>query len=271
MVSKSPTQPLTIISASRRTDIPAFHGKYFLKAVKNGWIEVPNPFNNKKYKVSLRPEDVGAIVFWSRNYRPFLQILHKIRNIYQDKFLFHFTITGYLGKAKTILEPKVPELEESLKCIKKLAKEFGKEKIFWRYDPVIFSNLTDFQERLVRFEAIINRVRPYVARCYFSYIDIYNKVKRRLERIDELRLMDPNSDVLINFARELKQIADTYELPIFTCCEESIRPYTDIEKGHCIDADYLSHLFSEVKFTKKINPTRSGCGCYDSRDIGAYN
>ncbi|MCF7885113.1 MAG: DUF1848 domain-containing protein, partial [Candidatus Marinimicrobia bacterium] len=250
----------TIISASRRTDIPAFHGISFLKAIQKEQIKVPNPFNGKLYKVSLAPEDVGAFVFWSRNYTPFIPVLEKIREKYQNRFLFHFTITGYQRQSKYILEPNCPSLQQSINSIKILANKFGPEKIFWRFDPIIFSNFTPREERLHSFENLVSELNPFVARCYFSYVDIYKKVTNRLNQdTSSLILEHPEDELLIKFARKLKHTAQHFNLPLFTCCEDTVASEAGIEKGHCIDAPYLSKLYPDIKFTKKINPTRAGC------------
>ena len=269
-VSKNHSQQ--IISASRRSDIPAFEGDRFLQAVEQGEIFVPNPFNSKKYRVSLKPEDVSAIVFWSRNYEPFLQVLDKIRDKYGDRFLFHFTINGYQGRSKGLLEPDAPDLVRSIDCVKILAERFNSKKIFWRFDPVIFSNLNSHQERLQTFEKIAIEINKYVARCYFSFIDIYRKVKRRLRSIEHtLVLKNPARNELIDFARGMDRIAEKHDLPLFGCCEDFVLSETKIKKAHCIDAKYLSELYPETDFTGQIKPTREGCGCYTSRDIGEYN
>ena len=141
----------------------------------------------------------------------------------------------------------------------------------WRFDPIVFSNYTDFQERLARFDEMAEKLRPYVSRCYFSFVDIYRKVERRLSGVKTLELYQPEIAELVNFSQELKQLADKYELPLLTCCEEDIGAKAGIKKGHCIDAPYLAGLYPGIKFTDKIKPTRPGCGCYDSKDIGTYD
>ena len=48
-----------IVSASRRTDIPAFHAEWFMERVRAGFADVPNPFNaRQRLHVDLRPETV---------------------------------------------------------------------------------------------------------------------------------------------------------------------------------------------------------------------
>ncbi|MCF7740480.1 MAG: DUF1848 domain-containing protein [Candidatus Marinimicrobia bacterium] len=261
-----------IISASRRTDLPAFHGRDFLAAVRSGFVDVPNPFSGKNYRVSLAPADVAAIVFWSRNYEPFFPILDKIREKYQDRFVFHFTITGYENEAKQILEPRVPDTKKSIQTLQRLAEKYGSEKIFWRFDPIIFSNLTPPKERLRKFSALCAEISGFVNRCYFSFIDLYKKVERRLERYQEaLKLDNPKKSGLYEFSDQLQKIARQHQLPLFSCCEEKIVENTGITQGHCVDAPYLSKLFPSINFSQKVKPTRKDCGCYSSRDIGQYD
>ncbi len=46
-----------IISASRRTDIPAFYAEWFMQRIRAGYCTVPNPFNrNQVSTISLAPE-----------------------------------------------------------------------------------------------------------------------------------------------------------------------------------------------------------------------
>ncbi|MEJ2636797.1 MAG: DUF1848 family protein [Calditrichia bacterium] len=79
-----------VISASRRTDIPAFYLKWFMEQIGRGYIDIPNPFNRKQVKrTGLTPREVAWIVFWSRNYSVFL----KNQDFFDYyRLIFHFTI-----------------------------------------------------------------------------------------------------------------------------------------------------------------------------------
>ena len=70
-----------IISVSRRTDIPAFYGDWFMRRLEEGFAGVVNPFDGRKYIVSLKPEDVVCFVFWSKNFSPFLENLEAIEDM----------------------------------------------------------------------------------------------------------------------------------------------------------------------------------------------
>lgn len=263
-----------IISASRRTDIPAFQGKWFLNQVKQGFAEVKNPFSNKYYKVSLKPQEVGAIVFWSKDYRPFLTILDEIDSVYNKHFLFHFTITGYSDSMRKILEPNVPPHSISLVTAELLAKKYGAEKLLWRFDPIIFSSSTPPDERLKTFSKLAKSLKNITKRCYISFVDLYPKVERRLSQIVSskgIELIKPTINEQVELAKNLRDIASGYGIQLFTCCEDTVSKLAIIPKGHCIDAELLQKLFPETKFTRTIHPTRKECGCYESKDIGTYN
>ena len=50
-----------MISASVRTDIPAFYGEWFLNRLRAGYCRYVNPYNTAQQpRVSLLPEDVES-------------------------------------------------------------------------------------------------------------------------------------------------------------------------------------------------------------------
>ncbi|MCK4297349.1 MAG: DUF1848 family protein, partial [Candidatus Marinimicrobia bacterium] len=252
-----------IISASRRTDIPAFYGEWFFEQVKQGFAKVRNPFSGKYSEISLELQDVGAIVFWSKNYLPFLPILDKIDSIYEKRFVFHFTITGFSAEVQKILEPFVPHSSISIKTAKILAERYDADKVLWRFDPIIFSNLSLFEERLETFSKLADSLEGFTRRCYISFIDLYGKVKMKLDNITnsgKMNFIKPAINEQVEFAKRVKEIALEHGIQVFTCCEDTIGRMADIPKGHCIDAVLLSKLFPEIQFTDTIHPTRKECG-----------
>ncbi len=263
-----------IISASRRCDLPAFQGEWFLQCVKDGFVEVRNPFSQRIQAVSLRPEEVSAIVFWSKNFAPFLPVLEQIAPLYQSRFLFHFTINGYSGAAKTLLEPNIPEHGHVLGTARYLSREFGADKVLWRFDPIVFSNLTPAEERLDAFHKLTEQLAGLTNRCYVSFVDIYGKVRRQFHKLEvrgQIRFDQPEREQQIDFLENLKSLAIAAGIRLFTCCEDEIGQAAGISKGHCIDTELLRQLFPEEEFPQKIHPTRKQCGCHLSSDIGAYH
>ncbi|HQM36614.1 MAG TPA: DUF1848 domain-containing protein [Candidatus Marinimicrobia bacterium] len=262
-----------ILSVSRRSDIPAFYGEWFLQKVREGSVTLSSPFSRRIQVVSLRPEDVSAIVFWSKNYQPFWPILKQIKPLYSGRFLFHLTINGFRSSAKILLEPGAPDTEKALKTAHLLCDEYSPEKILWRFDPIIFSNLTPPEERLEAFSKLAEQLRGLTQRCYVSFVDLYGKVKRRFSAIEasgKIQFDKPELPEQVAFLESLKPIATTAGIQLFTCCEDAVGAAADLPKGHCIDAELLKRIFPDEEFPTQVRPTRPQCGCYISRDIGAY-
>lgn len=269
-----PLHPAQIISASRREDIPAFQGDWLLRQIHTGYADVPNPFSKKTYRVSLKSDDVGAIVFWSKNYSPFFPTLEKINSLYDHRFLFHFTINGFQGRAKELFEPHIPDWQTAVQCAAILSSRYGQATVLWRFDPIIFSSVTPAAERLAAFAALAGNLEGVVRRCYISFVDLYGKVRRRFARVTaehQIAFQTPHFEEQVDFANRLKQIAARHDIGLFTCCENDIADAVGISRGHCIDVNLLQRLYPEIDFTTAIRPTRRECGCYSSRDIGTYN
>jgi hypothetical protein len=90
-----------IISASRRTDIPAFYAEWFMNRIREGYLCVRNPFNaHQVRRVDLSPESVEAIVFWTKDLRPMTIHLDELDER-GYRYYFQFTLTGY----PEVLEP----------------------------------------------------------------------------------------------------------------------------------------------------------------------
>lgn len=203
-----------------------------------------------------------------------MPILPAVEDIYHRRFLFHFTINGFEGDAKSILEPRVPATATAIDTVQKLAEHYGPETVLWRFDPIVFTNLTPPAEREAAFERLARALRHQVRRCYISFIDLYGKVWHRLQKPEvaaRLQLQKPHSTAMLTFVEHLKIIAADNDIQLFTCCENWVAEATGIARGHCIDALLLQALYPETKFSDKLNPTRPECGCYASIDIGTYN
>ncbi|RJS73621.1 MAG: DUF1848 domain-containing protein [Candidatus Syntrophoarchaeum sp. WYZ-LMO15] len=258
-----------IISASRRTDIPAFYGDWFMKRLEEGFAGYINPFGGQKYIVSLRPDDVTCFVFWSKNFRPFIEKLEDMERM-GYRFYFNFTITGL----PRVFEPRVISKDAAIDTLKELSTIWSPEHINWRYDPIIISEITDYDFHIENFKDIASRLEGYVRRCYFSYAVWYGKVRRRFEKLEEdcgISVFDPDKRLKIKLADELARIADCYGIDLFTCCGDYLVS-SRIRKAHCIDGEIIKELFyREGGFVYRIKPTRDGCGCAESTDIGAYD
>lgn len=257
-----------IISVSRRTDIPAFYSEWFRKRVEVGFAGYVNPFGGQKYLVSLKPEDVLAFVFWSRNFEPFLDTLRSLDDR-GYKFYFNFTITGL----PNVFEPNVKPLDDLIRTCKELAARYSPKHINWRYDPIVISDLTPFDYHVERFADIASALEGAVERCYFSFAIFYDKVKKnltRLRREADISTFDPGTAEKSELVARLAAVAAEYGIGLYTCCGDYL--ITDnIHKASCVDANIIGELFYGGELNVPGKPTRKECGCSASVDIGAYD
>jgi len=257
-----------IISVSRRTDIPAFYADWFMNRLKEGFAGYVNPFGGQKYIVPLKPEDVICFVFWSKNYKPFIEKLKTIENM-GYKFYFNYTITGL----PNIFECNLVKNGIAIKALKDLSNTYSPKHINWRYDPIIISDITDYDFHIKNFENLASELEGYVERCYFSYAIQYGKVQRNFEKFQtekSIKIVDPDTNFRIKLANELADIADRHGIKMLTCCGDNLLSQK-IGKAHCVDGKIIEELFYKNGFKHGEKPTRKECGCTDSADIGTYD
>ncbi len=256
-----------IISASRRTDIPAFYGDWFTGRLKEGFAGVVNPFGGQKYFVSLKNEDVVCFVFWSKDFTPFLENLKIIENL-GYKFYFNYTVTGL----PSVFEHNVDK-KTAIKTLKELSKTYSPHHINWRFDPIVISSICDRDFYIKAFEELASEFEGFVERCYFSFVTEYNKVKRNFEELEKakhLAITDVSEDFKIDLANELSDIAERYGIEMFSCCGDYLVG-GKIKKAHCIDGAIIEELFYPEGLLYNEKPTRNQCGCSESTDIGTYD
>jgi hypothetical protein len=170
-----------IISASRRTDIPAFYSEWFMRRIRAGFCTVANPVRKDQVShVSLRPEDVDVIVFWTRNPAPLIKHLRELDER-GHRYYFQYTIMDN----PRALDPSCPTAEESLKTARALADRIGMEKVIWRYDPIVFANRLDADFHRKTYEHIARAMRGHTQRSVISIVDIYRKIEKRLDALAE--------------------------------------------------------------------------------------
>jgi hypothetical protein len=257
-----------IISASRRTDIPAFYSKWFINRIRAGWCQVPNPLNYHQLSyISLRPEDVEAIVFWSKNPSPMLIYLDEL-----DSMGFHYYFQFTLNAYDHLLEPEVPPISERIKTFKYLSGRLGKQRIIWRYDPILISNLTPPNFHLEKFSIIAQLLKGYNNRVMISFADYYLKTIRRLNSLEEdgyiFEKDASNSDYAWNLMKDISSIAQANDMDIYTCAEERDFSKAGVPPGRCIDGELINKLWSLHIDNKKDPTQRESCLCVISKDIG---
>ena len=171
-----------IISASRRTDIPAFYAEWMVRRLKEGYCTVANPFNrNQVTRISLKPEDVDAIVFWTRNPRPLMPYLDELDSR-GYRYYFQFTILGYPRE----IDPKSPAAETAVTTFRELTERLGPRRVIWRYDPIVFTGITPPAFHQENFGRLAEALSGYTRRVVVSIVDMYRKIEKRLKEMVKL-------------------------------------------------------------------------------------
>lgn len=258
-----------IISASRRTDIPAFYAKWFLNRIQEGYCTVPNPFNHHQVSVvSLKPKDVDAIVFWTRNPRPLLPYLGELE---ARGFQYYFQYTIVNNPA--LIDRKSPALTSSLEILKALSNMIGPDKIIWRYDPIVFSNITGLEFHRKNYGLIAQALKGYTKRSVISIVDVYKKAGKRISEMSKqgVKLKTPDTQAIADLMTFLVFAAHANGMEIYSCAEDiDLQPY-GVRPGKCVDDEYIKKTFGLDVVQKKDPAQREACGCVISRDIGTYD
>lgn len=259
-----------IISASRRTDIPAFYSDWFMRRVHEGFCVTVNPYNRKQTAmVSLRPDDVEAIVFWTKNAAPMLDKLDIIESKGLN-FYFQYTLNDY----PEWFEPRLPALPDRIETFRKLALMIGPEKVIWRYDPIIISSLTDYQYQRKAFRRLAGELAGSTQRVVISIVDMYRQAKTKFKQLAKQGCMlysDYECPEFEQMVREMVASAQTRGMEIVSCAEPIDLSQYGVGAGCCIDAALIKRMFSlEIPNDKDTNQ-RGKCGCIKSKDIGFYD
>lgn len=261
----------TIISVSRRTDIPAYYADWFRSRLDKGYVYYKNPFSNSPVFADLSPDKVKAFVFWSRNPYPLFKYLDYIDEKYSRHHYMHFTINGLPEE----LERRNPKVDYAISSMEFLAKRYGDEYAQWRFDPIVLSTVSNFDYLLNRFSEIATKLNGMTKRCYFSFVDLYDKTKLNFKKLSlstEIEFYKPSLEERISFTKEIDLIAEQNGITLYACAEdELLNAVPRIVKAKCVDSDIIHKICSEEKNDYKAEPSRLGCGCIESKDIGYYD
>lgn len=250
-----------VISASRRTDIPAFYSKWFIDKVRKGFCKVANPYNPSQIKeVSLKPEDVAAVVFWTRHARPIRPFLGELDEMGLN-YYFLYTITGYPRS----FEPGLPSQEECIDDLLALGDSIGPEKVVWRYDPVITNSELHADFHIHNFERLAHLLSAGTKNVIITFVKRYRHIAAGLEAAGSGHLSLHERHVL---ERRFQAIASEAGIEIKRCGKRD--SFTTASEGKCIDEKLLKRLFGLELSPKKDPGQPEECRCIRSVDIGRY-
>lgn len=266
---KKGVRPL-IISASRRTDIPAFYSEWFMNRIHAGYCTTVNPYNRKQISyVSLKPPDVDVIVFWTKNPEPLMKHLKDLDDR-GYRYYFQYTLTGY---PRTI-EPNLPGINKEIETFKKLADLIGPARVIWRYDPIIISNATGMDYHKKQIDYIARELEGNTERLVVSIVDEYRKAKTNFNRLESQSIFIKRETTELDIEELIDYIvalARNRKMEAFSCAEVlNLTPF-GLMPGKCIDDCYIQKVFGINVISEKDKSQRLECGCVISKDIGAYD
>ena len=286
-----------IVSASRSTDIPAFYPDWFLERLRAGYVKWVNPFNGVPLYVGFRR--MRCLVFWSKNPAPLLASLDELDTLCPN-YYFQFTLNDYEDEK---IEPNVPPLERRIETFRHLAGRVGRDRVIWRFDPLVLTDELSVQDLLEKVERLGDRIAPHTSRLVFSFIDInaYRKVGGNLKD-GGIRAREFTADEMCAVAQRIGVLAKGWKIAAATCGEIADLDRYGIEHNRCIDDRLLVKCFShdrelmefigydpqgelfdtrsdaEREASERIRHARlkdkgqrKACGCILSKDIGEYD
>lgn len=248
-----------IISASRRTDIPAFYSEWFMNRLKEGYVLIPNPRNpNRLGRVELTPENVDCIAFWTKNPAA---ILHRLPELAAMGYAYYiqFTLTPY----SAAIEPNLPPKADLLRTFIQMSQQIGAVRSVWRYDPIIVDDKQRVKWHIKRFSEICGYLCTHTERCILSFVDPYKNLNGKYRALTQ--------DETVEIAAGFSQIANKCGIALYTCAEEIDLAQYGIGHSSCVDRDLIEKITGRRMTAKKDANQRAACCCIESVDIGVYD
>ncbi len=261
-----------IISASRRTDIPAFYSEWLMNRIRAGSCRIINPFypEQKTHPVDLSPEAVECIVFWTRNPAPLMQHLHEL-DARSYVYYFLYTILGY----PAIFDPASPNRDEAVQAFQRLSRRIGPERVRWRYDPIVLTDQTPVDWHQKQIAAIAAALQGYTTQMIFSFVVDYRHAQARYQSLRNAGIEFVSHDdaqvqqqILVEW---IGQTMPDFGMEARICSDRHYENVVGIHKAHCIDRALINQLTSQGRRDRKDPAQRVDCGCCVSRDIGAHD
>lgn len=252
-----------IISASRRTDISTYYSEWFFNRLREGYVLVRNPMNARQIsRISLSPEAVDGIVFWTKNPVPMLSRLGELEPY---PYYFQFTLTAY-GRD---VEPNLPGKNGVLiPAFQELSRMAGRERVVWRYDPIFLSDRYTVEYHCRYFRVLAAKLGEYTEKCTVSFLDFYRSTARNMR---SLHIREMTAAQQREMMERFSEIAGEYGLYIDTCSEAISLEDLGVSHASCVDRERLERIGGYRLNVGRDRNQRKECGCAASVDIGAYD
>jgi len=253
-----------LVSASRRTDIPAFYSQWFLNRLKAGEVMIRNPFNaHQVSRVRISRQTVDFIVFWTKDPASMMERSAELDS-YEIPYYYQFTVNPY-GKD---LEPNLPALKTRVEIFRALSGMLGKQRVIWRYDPIIITDKMDIEYHKTQFSRLAESFEGYTRRCVISFLHLYAKCRKNLKNFSLIEVIGENMREL---GSALRETAASRRIELVSCALEHDLTSVGIKNGKCIDDELISNIIGKKFSVRKDRHQRAECNCAESIDVGMYN
>lgn len=254
---------IMILSVSRRTDIPNYYFDWFCRRLREGYLYVRNPMNERQVsRIDLSPEAVEGMVFWTKNPAA---MMGRLGEIEKYPYYVQFTLTGY-GRD---VEPGLPDKQQVLlERFRELSRAIGRRRVIWRYDPILFNRVYTPDYHRKAFAAIAGSLEGYTERAVISFVDMYTKIRKNMAA---LQVRDLPEGELALFAGQLAAVAREHGMTVESCSEAIDLEAAGIRHGSCIDPGLMGEIMDCRILARKDKNQRKECGCMESVDVGTYN
>ena len=247
-----------ILFVSGRTDIIAFYSKWFIKRLKEGFVDVRNPFNPKLVS-RINFTNVDMFFFCTKNPWPIIPYLKD----FNKPILFHVTLTPY----KKDIEPNVINNSKIIEGIKLISKIIGKDNVVVRYDPIFINDVYTLDYHKKAFKKMCELLNGYVSKVIVSFLDNYKNVQKNFGCLKPKAFTEK---IYKEIGEYFSKYASDNGMVVQTCFENRNLVEYGFVSGDCLSKE-LAFKMTGKKYSKQTMRKGNKCECVQIVDIGAYN
>ena len=221
-----------ILSVSKYTDIPMFYSDWFLRRLEKGYFCISDGENNNIYK--LNPSNFEYIVFQTKNPQNFMPVINKLDKM-DFKYLFLFTLTSYPEN----VEKNIGNKREIIKTFKNLSNKIGKDKVVWKYGPIIINQTFDIDFHIRQFETLCKHLNRYTGECILSFIEEFDMPMHA-----DLYVSDVSEDDKKKIIKSFYKIAKKHDIKLF--CNEEFLSKTIIKNTKTLIGNKIYNVYQKT-------------------------
>jgi DNA repair photolyase len=149
---------------------------------------------------------------------------------------------------------------ERMETFKELSELIGREKVIWRFDPLIITSEITPRDLLKKIGNVGNQLKGFTEKLVFSFVDVkaYRKVQSNLVKETFFYSKETVENAELN-AKQIEEIAEGlvkikgrwqsegWDIALATCAESIDLEKYGIEHNRCIDGELMQRIFAQDK------------------------